>query len=114
METGIRRLKLKDLQPTDTVRSETVEYLAALTTQEIEELKDNPEVWFFEETLLLLEGNNRSAVLASRGEKEMLVEYRGEPGQYAFLLAEDVENARKLIAKGITSPYELWAKRMIH
>ncbi len=107
MESEIRKVKLKDLQPTDITREKTISYLATLTTEELNRLEPLPQVWFVEETMVLLDGNNRSAVLAQRGEQEMLVEYRGNPGQYAFLLTEDIENARRLVDRSITSPYEL-------
>jgi hypothetical protein len=110
MESEIRKVRLKDLQPTDTVKEETISYLAMLTTEELNALKPMPQVWLFEETMVLSDGNNRSAVLAQRGEQEMLVEYKGHPGEYAFLLAKDIENAKRLIDNGITSPYQLLRK----
>lgn len=106
-----RVVSISDLQPTDTLREESVSYLAALSLEEIEARHGIPQVWETSSGLLVSDGNQRLATTAKRGKMQVLVDYC-RPGkipagesEFIDLIIERAEQLRK---KGVYTPLDLW------
>lgn len=103
-----RIMRIADLQPTDVLRQESLAYLESLTNEEIKN-SGTMQVWETSHGILLSDGNNRTAILAKRGERKVKVDYHNSRG-----MAEDsfikvhAELAKKLRQRGIYSPMDLW------
>tara|TARA_Y100000310_G_scaffold300403_1_gene336057 strand:- start:1430 stop:1762 length:333 start_codon:yes stop_codon:yes gene_type:complete len=105
-----KKVRISDLQPTDTLRTETVSFLETLTPETIVSM-GLPQVWDTSEGLLISDGNHRAAVLASKGHKTMDVDYVNEQEVKLYCssdLSLVLRRARELMKKGIYSPSDLW------
>ena len=104
-------LELKRLQLTDILRRGTIQFLQNLTNEQINafsETKDKPQVWRLYGINYLSEGNNRAAILASRSQEKLEVEYHDENDPYSFLAEPLIEKAEVLRTQGIFTPHDLW------
>lgn len=106
-----RLVNLAELQPTDTLRADTISFLETLTPEQILDIKGQIQVWETNKGLLISDGNNRAAVLVSKGRQKIEVDYisRREAETYCpDFLDTVIGRAESLSSKGILSPYDLW------
>ena len=109
----IRKVRLCDLQPTHIPRTIPLMFMNSLSEEELRGL-GMPQVWFTElDGLLISDGNNKCMVYARRGIKEIEVEYCNEDSPFGFLIDYTGirDMARKLRARGIFTPYDLYRTR---
>ena len=105
-----KQVRIEDLQPTDTLRQETVSFLETLTPEQIKGL-GMPQVWETSSGLLISDGNHRAAVLAQQGANSIEVDYnpaKNIPEYLQEFLTEIIKRAKNLTSKSIYSVYDLW------
>jgi len=107
----LRSYNLKKLQPTD-LSEDSLPFLMSLSNREIEKLnqREPPQVWKTIEGRFISDGNTRLAVLALRGQKRAIVDYKDEttPMYHIIYESEEYKNGQLLRQKGIKSPYDFW------
>lgn len=109
----IKKVKLRELQPTHIPRTSSFSFMDKKSLEELKAL-GLPQVWETRDSMLLIsDGNNRCRTYAKRGLDEVEVQFYRENSEFGFLLAFDEikEQARTLRSRGIFSPYDLWRAR---
>jgi hypothetical protein len=106
-----RLVRIADLQPTDTLRVESVRYLETLPITEMWAKHGIPQVWKINQQMIISDGNQRLATLAKRGEVMTHIDYY-EPGKVPAAESEFLqiitERAEQLRKRGVYSPLDLW------
>jgi len=111
-EPELREINILDLQPTDTLRAETMSFLESLSEEEICRL-EAPQVWETSEGLLISDGNNRAALFARKNCLRIKVDYCTSEDIVDFrkYYEEEVEfvleRAKQLKKQGICTLYDL-------
>ncbi len=107
-----RLIEIAELQPTDTLRVEVINYYSALSNDEIKAKHGVPQVWQTNRGMLISDGNNRTGIYAKRGAKLIEVDFQDGINNildcFSEYLEEIVSRAEDLRKQGIFSPHDLW------
>ena len=103
------RVMIADLQPTDSLRLDSMLFFGSLSDSELGGL-GLPQVWTFQDKYVISDGNNRVAEYARRGAESVDVEFGGDLDVHDVFVAyreEVVGLAQEFSNKGIYSVYDL-------
>jgi hypothetical protein len=104
------KVKISELQPTDTLRKEQIEFFSKLNIEEILSLNPQPQIWDIDGWQIVTDGNNRLGYLSKQEieylEFEKIDKEIAE--RYGFPLEEEIKRAEELMNQGVYSLKDLW------